>query len=158
MDEEVVKNNAVVSIMMQLMIQEQPPLPQPKEEMLKHLFPEPLAQFLYPMEVEIPHRQMLLCVELRQMLAVHHIQEVKESANLSVKKVDAKNVKQDVNHANANVDANYIIKLLKLYNYLFSDRLSTRILFSVNVFILRLLSFNSLFTLFLFLAKLSDKS
>ena len=49
-------------------MQEQPPLPQPKEEMLKHLFPEPLAQFLYPMEVEIPHRQMLLCVELRQML------------------------------------------------------------------------------------------
>ena len=39
-------------------------------------------------------------------------------------------------------------QLLKLYNYLFSDRLSTRILFSVNVFILRLLSFNSLFTLF----------
>jgi hypothetical protein len=97
-------------------------------------------------------------VELPQMLVAHRIQEVKESANPSVKKVDAKNVKRDVSHANANVDANYIIKLLKLYNYLFSDRLSTRILFSVNVFILRLLSFNSLFTLFLFLAKLSDKS
>jgi hypothetical protein len=102
------------------MIQEQPPLPQPKEEMLKHLFPEPLAQFLYPMEVEIPHSQMLLCVELPQMLVAHRIQEVKESANPSVRKEDAKNVKRDVSHANANVDANYII-YFSLLMFLFFD-------------------------------------
>jgi hypothetical protein len=104
-DEEVAKNNVVVNpILISLQMQE--PLLQLllKEEMLEQLLLDPTALFLLSMEVDPPVKLFLEDADHFQMGAMHLL-VVKENANRSVRKVEERNAKPDVNLVNADVSA-----------------------------------------------------